>query len=120
MYATVNTRTGSQGCASGRQAEFAAQRPPGEPVQSESGVLCTKIAVLLLSGAPFPRTAQGWASHSEGAAGQQKEGVVRGSGIMALVSYIRDKIEQAMESPEERDRKWEQHLRGVQAAASNA
>ncbi|KAL4438013.1 hypothetical protein ABPG77_004234 [Micractinium sp. CCAP 211/92] len=39
---------------------------------------------------------------------------------MALVSYIRDKIEQAMESPEERDRKWEQHLRGVQAAASNA
>lgn len=39
---------------------------------------------------------------------------------MALVSYIRDKIEQAMESPEERDRKWEQHLRSVQAAAANA
>ncbi|PRW59244.1 NADH-ubiquinone oxidoreductase 11 kDa subunit [Chlorella sorokiniana] len=39
---------------------------------------------------------------------------------MALIQYIRDKIQANMEDPTERDRKWEQHLRGVQAAAANA
>lgn len=39
---------------------------------------------------------------------------------MALISYFKDRIAAAMESPEERDRKWEEHLRGVQAAAASA
>ena len=39
---------------------------------------------------------------------------------LALVQFIRDRIQANMEDPAERDRKWEQHLRGVQAAAASA
>ena len=37
-----------------------------------------------------------------------------------FLEYMRDKILESMEDPAERDRKWEQHLRGVQAAAASA
>lgn len=40
--------------------------------------------------------------------------------LHSLAQYIRDKIQANMEDPAERDRKWEQHLRGVQAAAASA
>lgn len=36
------------------------------------------------------------------------------------LQYFRDKILSNMEDPAERDRKWEEHLRGVQAAAAAA
>lgn len=44
-----------------------------------------------------------------------------GSGTaMALMKFIKARIELAMESSSDRDRVWEQHLRSVTAAAASA
>lgn len=45
---------------------------------------------------------------------------LRSSTPPARLQFIRDRIQANMEDPAERDRKWEQHLRGVQQAAANA
>ena len=47
-------------------------------------------------------------------------GQERQQATMSLISFVRDRIQMNMEDPAERDLKWEQHLRGVQAAAANA
>lgn len=39
---------------------------------------------------------------------------------MTLIKYFRGLIQRNMEDPAERDRKWEAHLHGVEAAAAAA
>lgn len=37
--------------------------------------------------------------------------------MSSIVQWVRYKIEESMESPAEREKKWEERLRGVEAAA---